>query len=377
MTMFTTLDIAAGVPKGRSKSAADRACDQCKARKVRCDMSNPCVRCVNKSLDCTYNEERKRRGPIARRISKIQNLQKRHGASEGLLHSQTATTSPTSDGPPTISPPKHQDASEPVMTDSENSASRGLWPSTADSTLSVNFENPSHQASVSLSPVVGKEGSHTAEPRSIPSPRQDDCLLPSLPVGSPSDNVDLFNSIAPRDLSPIVGEVKFWPWGISQEAMLPWIDVYFERLHPTVPVLNRTMVYQEMLLRRHHHDPQFGAMLLALCAFAMTQPVQIHEIQSAPSRSAQARILLEESVKMRMTFDFGENPSLHMVLTSFFLFACLFGSGLHKAAHHRLREAVDLANSLSMHMPQAYDGLDPETREQWLRTYLVLSVTER
>ena len=65
---------------------------------------------------------------------------------------------------------------------------------------------------------------------------------------------------------------------------------------------------------------------------------------------------------MRMTFDFGENPSLHTVLTSFFLFACLFGSGLHKAAHHRLREAVDLANSLSMHMPQAYDGLDPETR---------------
>jgi hypothetical protein len=174
-----------------------------------------------------------------------------------------------------------------------------------------------------------------------------------------------------------VESVEFWPKSISQEALLPWIDVYFKRLHPTVPVLNRTMVYQEMLLRTHHHDPQFGAMLLALCAFAMTQPVQIHEVASTPSRSVQARMLLEESIKMRMTVDFGENPSVHMILTSFFIFACLFGYGLHKAAHHRLREAVDLANSLNMHLPQAYDSLDPDTREQWLRTYLVLSVTER
>jgi hypothetical protein len=205
-----------------------------------------------------------------------------------------------------------------------------------------------------------------------------DFLLPSLPIDSPpDDSFNLFATIPEQDLPSIVEAVEFWPSSISQEALLPWIDVYFKRLHPTVPVLNRTMVYQEMLLRKHHHDPQFGAMLLALCAFAMTQPVQIHEVASTPSRSVQARMLLEESIKMRMTVDFGENPSVHMILASFFIFACLFGNGLHKAAHHRLREAVDLANSLYMHLPQAYDNLDAETREQWLRTYLVLSVTER
>ena len=205
-----------------------------------------------------------------------------------------------------------------------------------------------------------------------------DFLLPSLPIDSPpDDSFNLFATIPEQDLPPIVESVEFWPASISQEALLPWIDVYFKRLHPTVPVLNKTMVYQGMLLRKHHYDPQFGAMLLALCAFAMTQPVQIHEVASTPSRSVQARMLLEESIKMRMTVDFGENPSVHMILTSFFIFACLFGYGLHKAAHHRLREAVDLANSLNMHLPQAYDSLDPDTREQWLRTYLVLSVTER
>ena len=376
MAMFTILDTAAGVPKGRLKSSADRACDQCKASKVRCNMSNPCVRCVNKKFGCTYKEERKRRGPVGKRISNLQRGQ--HSASGGVLHWRTTTSSPPSDIPTTASTPKQQDASYPVITGSYHSAPHGPMPPTEVPTLSVNLESPTHQASVSSLPGIREEGSHSTDPRrGVSGPQKEDVLLPSLPMDSHSNNLYLFTSMGPRVLLPIVGTVKFWPRGISQEAMLPWMDVYFERLHPTVPVLNRTIMYQEMLLRRHHHDPQFGAMLLALCAFAMTQPVQIHEIQSAPSRSAQARILLEESVKMRSTVDFGENPSLHMVLTSFFFFACLFGSGLHKAAHHRLREAVDLATSLSMHLPQAYDGLDLETREQWLRTYLVLSVTER
>ncbi|THX15130.1 hypothetical protein D6D13_02389 [Aureobasidium pullulans] len=204
-------------------------------------------------------------------------------------------------------------------------------------------------------------------------------VLPSLPIDSPSsdDSFNLFAAIQGHDLSPVAEAVEIWPKSISQEALLPWIDVYFRLLHPTVPVLSRTMIYQEMLLRTHHCDPQFGAMLLALCAFAMTQPVQIHEVASTPSRSVQARMLLEESLKMRMAVDFGESPTVYMILTSFFIFACLFGSGQHRAANHRLREAVDLANSLAMHLPQAYDSLDPQTRDQWLRTYLVLSVTER
>ncbi|THY18538.1 hypothetical protein D6D01_07246 [Aureobasidium pullulans] len=80
---------------------------------------------------------------------------------------------------------------------------------------------------------------------------------------------------------------------------------------------------------------------------------------------------------MRMTVDFGGFPNIYMILTSFFIFAFLFGSGQHRAATHRLREAVDLALSMDMDKPQGYDSLDPETRDQWLRTHLVSSITER
>jgi len=355
-------------------------------------MANPCKTCTGRGSRCTFEEARKKRGPVPGRIAKIQKQHSRTIPRDNVLDFGDPRPSPLSNDTMAMSPSSLQDGSTlhristissdgVIMADSYEphaSSSLALWTQHQDLAQLPNHEGGSRQ---DLEPFTDvQNGSVNLEkipalPQHVDTP---DFLLPSLPIDSPpDDSFSLFATIPEQDLPSIVESVEFWPKSISQEALLPWIDVYFKRLHPTVPVLNRTMVYQEMLLRNHHHDPQFGAMLLALCAFAMTQPVQIHEIASTPSRSVQARMLLEESIKMRMTVDFGENPSVHMILTSFFIFACLFGYGLHKAAHHRLREAVDLANSLNMHLPQAYDSLDPDTREQWLRTYLVLSVTER
>lgn len=128
-----------------------------------------------------------------------------------------------------------------------------------------------------------------------------------------------------------------WPSNIQEDSLLPWIDIYFNRLHPTVPVLNRSSLYKNILTQEHRRNPNFGALLLALCAFALTQPVQIDERSSYSSRTLQAKSYLNEAVKMRSCSDFGENPTLEAILTSFFLFACLFGSNQHNAAWHRLR----------------------------------------
>lgn len=360
-------------------------------RKVRCDMANPCKTCTGRNLRCTFNEARKKRGPVPGRLARLQKHPLPTSPRESVLDFNDSAPTPLSNVTAVISPSStHEGAAlhrvstissdGHTITDANNSHTSPLtfWTQNQDTSQHPNGELVARH---DLQSVAGVNSHTTAqEDLSAMSQHLDmpDFLLPSLPIDSPpDDSYNLFATIPEQDLPPIVESVEFWPRSISQEALLPWIDVYFKRLHPTVPVLNKTMVYQEMLLRKHHRDPQFGAMLLALCAFAMTQPVQIHEVASTPSRSVQARMLLEESIKMRMTVDFGEDPSVHMILASFFIFACLFGYGLHKAAHHRLREAVDLANSLSMHLPQAYDNLSTEKREQWLRTYLVLSVTER
>jgi hypothetical protein len=333
-------------------------------------MANPCKSCTGRGSKCTFDEARKKRGPVPGRIAKIQKQQSKTMPKESVFDFRDPEPSLLSTGTMVMSPSSLQGestlhristiSSDGITTadpyDPHTSSSLALWTQNQDSTQPSHHEGGGrydHERVISMPSGSTNMERTSALPQHMDTP---DFLLPSLPIDSPpDDSFNLFATLPEQDLPPIVESVEFWPKSISQEALLPWIDVYFKRLHPTVPVLNRTMVYQDMLLRTHHHDPQFGAMLLGLCAFAMTQPVQIHEVASTPSRSVQARMLLEESIKMRMTVDFGENPSVHMILTSFFIFACLFGYGLHKAAHHRLREAV----------------------EQWLRTYLVLSVTER
>jgi hypothetical protein len=130
-------------------------------------------------------------------------------------------------------------------------------------------------------------------------------------------------------------------------------------------------------MREHRHNAQFGAMLLSLCAFALTQPIDISEQATSSTRATQARLMMNEATKMRSSSDFGENPTIEAVLTSFFLFGCLFGSTQHNAARLRLREAVDLALMLGLNDPSSYQDVSSEDKGQRLRTYLVLAITDR
>lgn len=155
-----------------------------------------------------------------------------------------------------------------------------------------------------------------------------------LAATDPDLSLHLHNSSAIA-IPGITGDI--WPASIHEGGLLPWIDIYFNRLHPTVPVLDRSLLYKNILAQEHRRNPNFGALLLALCAFALTQPVQIDERPSNSTRTLQAKSYLTEAVKMRSCSDFGENPTLEAILTSFFLFACLFGSNQHNAAWHRLR----------------------------------------
>lgn len=158
----------------------------------------------------------------------------------------------------------------------------------------------------------------------------------NLEVAATDPNLSLYiNSSPDVEFLGIIGDM--WPAYLQESSLLPWIDVYFSRLHPTVPVLHRSSVYKNILTQEHRRNPNFGALLLALCAFAMTQPVQKDERSSYSTRALQAKSYLNEAVKMRSCSDFGENPTLDAILTSFFLFACLFGSNQHNAAWHRLR----------------------------------------
>lgn len=174
-----------------------------------------------------------------------------------------------------------------------------------------------------------------------------------------------------RDTTP------HWPGYISEASLIPWMDVYFDRLHPTMPVFNRSTLFTKLYLQEHRHNPLFGSMILALCAFAITQPIFISERPTSSSRERQAKLLMNEAMKMRSSFDFGERPTLEAVMTSFFLFGSLFGTNQHNAAWLRLRETIDLAQTMGLDDLNAYQGALGEETGQNLRAYMVLFITER
>lgn len=201
-----------------------------------------------------------------------------------------------------------------------------------------------------------------------------------VPFMTGSINVPNVQSESPINIgaSTLQSESDFWPAYIHETNLIPWIDVFFDRLHPTLPtVLDRSSLLTRMFQREHRQNPQFGAMLLSLCAFSLTQPIDISERPSSSSRAGHAGMMMTEATKMRSLSDFGENPTVEAVLTSFFLFGFLFGSNQHNAARLRLREAVDLASILGLNDSRTYANCSTEDKGQLLRIYLVLSVTER
>lgn len=224
-------------------------------------------------------------------------------------------------------------------------------------------------------PILDFPGSNIYLKPSLPSMVQtepDTSRINSYPTGS--QNIPLPNVGISQ---PENDSTSAWPASINEANMIPWIDVYFDRLHPTLPVLSRSSLTTRMLAKEHRRNPQFGAMLLSLCAFALTQPIEINERPTSSSRASQARLMMHEATKMRSCSEFGEYPTIEAVLTSFFLFGCLFGSNQHNAAFLRLREALDLAATLGLNDPDLYYRLPSDETGQRLRTYLVLSITER
>lgn len=172
-------------------------------------------------------------------------------------------------------------------------------------------------------------------------------------------------------------EEEFWPACFTEEMILPWIDIFFDRLYPTLPLLDQTCLYRDMICKRHRKDRQYGAMVLSLCAFALIQPVHMQDRESIPSSNNYARMLLDEAFRLHSRPDLGENPVLETILTSFFMFGCLFGQQKHNAAWLKLREAIDVATILCLQLPETYTFLGDRERMQRLRIFFVLSVTER
>lgn len=170
---------------------------------------------------------------------------------------------------------------------------------------------------------------------------------------------------------------SIWPEKFEEGDILQWLDIFFDRLYSTLPIVDRAQLYRDFMHQRHHSDAGFAALILSLCSLSLVQPVFKKERVSMPAREQHAKEMLNSVIKLRTSFDFGERLSLETTATSFFMFAALFGMGLQRAAWLRLREAVECGRLMDLHQPQTYQSLTSSEKSLRLRIFLILSVTER
>lgn len=93
---------------GTKRQKIKKACDNCRARKIKCDGERPCVKCQNSNTRCLYTHVEKKRQVTRKedKSSSIQSLDKRMNKMESLISTLIETLNT-----PEISPTSHKDSS--------------------------------------------------------------------------------------------------------------------------------------------------------------------------------------------------------------------------------------------------------------------------
>jgi hypothetical protein len=150
----------------------------------------------------------------------------------------------------------------------------------------------------------------------------------------PGSELSVSSSLPTTNHSPSTAATR--EDSLSDSILIPNIALFFERIHPIMPIFSRTYIFSRLDREDHRTSREFAAMLLAMSAFALVQPIKASERQRRPALLQQARLMLEESIAMQANAMLGQHSGLESVLASFYTFGCLFGLQETRAATFRL-----------------------------------------
>ncbi|SPO04564.1 uncharacterized protein DNG_07249 [Cephalotrichum gorgonifer] len=159
-------------------------------------------------------------------------------------------------------------------------------------------------------------------------------------------------------------------------TLYPLLDTFLDCLHASMPFFMRSYLVDGITARRHHSSRAFDALLHAICALTLLQPVQGGR-SLRQDRAQWAEQLMARAIELHAHVNFGQEPTLEDVMTSVFLFGCYFCRNAHNAAKVRLREAVALADVMGLYDPASYQLVYAEEKDCRVRTLVVLTVIER
>lgn len=324
-----------------------RACDRCRLRKIRCDAQKPCSICSKAAHSCTYEYVPKKKGPRRTRgklAESLVNPSSHDRSSPSCIQSPAESSNPESS---TSSVLEYFD----TLTDTTGRAV-GLIPTSGSLGCST------------LSLATKVHNFRTESLDSFASPRGHDTnLMISCPMEYSKSNSH----------SPILQRDR-----IPTEVLLPFIELFFDKLFPIMPVLDRHLYLRSNLLRRHPLPSEEYALLTAMSAVTIVQlNIPAEEVQqNLPGLTAE--FLVKESLYERRLSDYIEHPGTNDVLTSFFLFGYYGNVEKHNKARYFLHEAISFAESLDLDDECYLTRLDDPRRAQLSRRiFWLLFITER
>ncbi|PVH84729.1 hypothetical protein DL98DRAFT_397681, partial [Cadophora sp. DSE1049] len=171
------------------------------------------------------------------------------------------------------------------------------------------------------------------------------------------------------------------PGLLTNDMIKECIEFFFANMYPTLPILHRGRLEQQAMYADQNVDTY--CLLTSLCAFMMIQPGMGIPgdplgLDSLPGANlVSGNLLMEETLRVRKSYDHLETPTLNSLVTSFFLFGCYFGLDLHNKAWFHLREATTLSHILNMQKEDTYVQFDVVESSRRRRLYWLLFVTER
>jgi hypothetical protein len=171
------------------------------------------------------------------------------------------------------------------------------------------------------------------------------------------------------------------PGLLTSDMIKDCIEFFFANMYPTLPILHRGRLEQQAMYADQNADTY--CLLTSLCAFMMIQPGMGIPgdplgLDSMPGANlVSGNLLMEETLRVRKSYDHLETPTLNSLVTSFFLFGCYFGLDLHNKAWFHLREATTLAHILGLQKEDTYLQFDAVESSRRRRLYWLLFVTER
>jgi Fungal Zn(2)-Cys(6) binuclear cluster domain/Fungal specific transcription factor domain len=182
------------------------------------------------------------------------------------------------------------------------------------------------------------------------------------------------------DSPPMSPNFMRTPGVLIQETIDGCIDFFFMHMHPTMPILDRGRLQQQV--QEIERSSEAYCLISSLCAFMMIQPGLPGSLRASGDgnfigNTVSGKALLEESLRVRKSYNYIETPSTNTVIISFFLFACYFGLDKHNTAWFYLREATTLAEILGMQQEGSYISGDPSENARKRRLFWQLFVTER